>query len=339
MMNNFNNNGTNNSNNNNNNNSNNGGFIMAQGTITTMEVFAGTIKTAMEVNFGEDYRVSVQEVNKNNGLVLTGLTILKKDCNIAPTIYLNQVFERYQEGRSLESICREVIRVYEEHAVHTDFDVSYVTDLAKVQSRICYKLVNAEKNEALLADAPHVMLEDLAVIFYILVNRDSEGTGTITVRNNMLSFWNVDTDTLYQLALANTQRMFRGSVQSMASVMTEILSHKLDEESAQEFYDMMVGEDDMIPMYVCTNIDKLNGAGVILYQGLLQEFADRVGSDFYILPSSIHETLLIPADGDMDIEYLRDMVRTVNRTEVAPEEILSDSVYYYNRLTDRVEIA
>lgn len=324
---------------NNNNNSNNGGFIMAQGTITTMEAFAGTIKTAMEVNYGEDYKVLVQEVNKNNGLVLTGISILKKDCNIAPTIYLNQVFEQYQEGRTMESICREIIRVYEEYAVHTDFDVSYVTDFAKVQNRICYKLINAEKNEALLTDVPHVMLEDLAIIFYILVSKDSGGTGTITVKNNMLSFWNVDTDTLYQLALVNTQRLFRGTVRSMASVMTEILSHKLDEECAQEFYDMMVGEDDMIPMYICTNADKLNGAGVILYQGLLQEFADRVGSDFYILPSSIHETLLIPANSDMDIEYLRDMVRTVNRTEVAPDEILSDSVYYYNRLTDRVEIA
>lgn len=324
---------------NNNNNSNNGGFIMAQGTITTMEAFAGTIKTAMEVNYGEDYKVLVQEVNKNNGLVLTGISILKKDCNIAPTIYLNQVFEQYQEGRTMESICREIIRVYEEHAVHTDFDVSYVTDFAKVQNRICYKLINAEKNEALLTDVPHVMLEDLAIIFYILVSKDSEGTGTITVKNNMLSFWNVDTDTLYQLAIVNTQRLFRGTVRSMASVMTEILSHKLDEECAQEFYDMMVGEDDMIPMYICTNADKLNGAGVILYQGLLQEFADRVGSDFYILPSSIHETLLIPANSDMDIEYLRDMVRTVNRTEVAPDEILSESVYYYNRLTDRVEMA
>lgn len=325
---------------NNNNNSNNGGkFIMTNGTIRTMEVFAGTIKSAMEAYYGEDYRVSVQDVNKNNGLVLTGLTILKKDCNIAPTIYLNQTFEQYQEGRTMESICREIIGVYEEHKVHTDFDVSYVTDFAKVQSRICYKLINAEKNEELLSDAPHVMLEDLAVIFYILVSNDSNGTGTITVRNNMFSFWDVDTDALYELALANTQRIFRGSVQSMASVMTEILLHKLDEESAQEFYDMMIGEDDMIPMYVCTNTIKLNGAGVILYQGLLQKFAERIGSDFFILPSSIHETLLIPANSDMDIEYLKDMVRTVNSTEVAEDEVLSDNVYYYNRLTDRVEIA
>ena len=323
---------------NNNNNSNNGGFIMAQGTITTMEAFAGTVKTAMEAHYGDGYRVTVQDVQKNNGLVLTGITILKKDCNIAPTIYLNQAFEQYQEGRTLESICREFIRVYEEHKVQKDFDASYVTDFAKVQNRICYKLINAEKNEVLLADVPHVLVEDLAVIFFILVSSDAEGTGTITIKNNMLELWDVNTDTLYELALANTQRLFRGSVQSMANVMMDILSKQMDEESAEEFYDMMVDADDVIPMYVCTNSMKLNGAGVIFYNGLLQEFAARVGSDVFILPSSIHETLLIPANADMDVEYLRDMVRTVNRTEVAPDEILSDSVYRYNRLTDRVEL-
>lgn len=312
---------------------------MAQGTLTTMEAFAGTVKTAMEAHYGDEYRVTVQDVHKNNNLVLTGITILKKDCNIAPTIYLNQALEQYQEGRTMESICREIIRVYEEHKVQTDFDVSCVTDFSKVQNRICYKVINAEKNKVLLADTPHVLLEDLAVIFYILVSNDAEGTGTITIKNNMLEYWDVNTDTLYELALANTQRLFRGTVQSMANVMIDILSKEMDEEVAGEFFDMMVDADDVVPMYVCSNIMKLNGAGVILYNGLLQEFADRVGSDVFILPSSIHETLLIPVNADMDVEYLRDMVKTVNRTEVAPDEVLSDNVYYYNRLTDRVELA
>ena len=186
---------------------------MAQGTIITMEAFAGTVKTAMEAHYGDEYRITIQSVNKNNGLVLTGITILRKDCNIAPTIYLNQAFEQYQEGRTLESICREFIRVYEEHKVQNDFDVSSVTDFSKVQSRICYKLVNAGKNEVLLADTPHILLEDLAVVFYILVSSDAEGTGSITIKNNMLEIWDVDTDELYKLAIENTQRLFRGTVQ------------------------------------------------------------------------------------------------------------------------------
>lgn len=332
MNNNFNNGATNN-------NSSNGGFIMVHGTITTMRIFAETVKSAMEAHYGEDYRVTVQDVNKNNGLVLTGITILKKNSNIAPTIYLNQLFEQYQEGRTLENICREVIRIYEEHKVQTDFDVSCVTDFSKVQNRICYKLINANKNETLLANVPHVLLEDLAIIFYILVSNDSEGTGTITIKHDMMEFWDVNTDILYELALVNTQRLFRGTVKSVANVMMDILSEQMDVKSAMEYFDMIVGEDDIIPMYVCTNNVKINGAGVILYSGLLQEFADRFASDVFILPSSIHETLLIPVNANMDVEYLRDMVRTVNKTEVSAEEILSDNVYYYNRLTDRVELA
>lgn len=333
MNNNFNNRATNN-----NSNSNNGGFIMSQGTIITIEIFADTVKTAMEAYYGDDYAVTVQKVHKNNGVVLTGLTILKRDCNIAPTIYLNQAFEQYQEGRTLESICREVIRIYEDNKVQRHFDLSCVTDFSKVQNRICYKLVNANKNRELLANAPHVLVEDLAVIFYILMSNEDEGAGTITIKNNLVEIWKVDTDTLYELALANTQRLYRGTVQSMADMVKDILADKLNEEYSREFFDMMVDAKDRVPMYVCTNTKKIHGAGVILYKGLLQEFSERLNSDVFILPSSIHETLLIPANNYWDIEYLREMVRSVNRTDVAPDEILSDNVYYYNRLTDHVEL-
>ena len=114
---------------------------------------------------------------------------------------------------------------------------------------------------------------------------------------------------------------------------------KLDDECANEFFDMIAGAEDEVPMYVCSNTSKINGAGVILYDGLLKEFADRVDNNFYILPSSIHETLFIPDAGDVDVNYLKQMVRDVNTTQVAPDEILSDNVYYYDRLTDRVEMA
>lgn len=141
---------------NNNNHSNNGGFIMTQGTLTTMEAFAGTVKTAMQTYYGDDYRVTIQDLHKNNNLVLTGITILKKDCNIAPTIYLNQAYEQYQKGLTLSDICKEVIRLYEEYKAQKSVDISFVTDFSKVKSHICYKLINAKKNEELLEDVPHV---------------------------------------------------------------------------------------------------------------------------------------------------------------------------------------
>ena len=323
-----------------NNNNNFGGITMTNGTIKTMDVFAGTIKVAVEETIGAGYVVEIHEVIKNNDTHLTGLTIRNEASNIAPTIYLNGYFDQYKDGAPLAIICNNIIATYEEHKVTDNFDVTIITDFTKVQDKICYKLVNAQSNHELLKDAPHkIVCDDLAVIFYVLVSQDNAGTASVTVRNNLMELWNVSVEVLYDTAMANTQRLFRGSVRSMADVMMEILADRMDEDNVKEFYDMVVSPDDMIPMYVCSNTAKLNGAGVILYHDLLKEFAERTGADFYILPSSIHETLLIPQSEIMDVDYLRQMVNEVNSTEVAPEEILSNHVYRYSRETDSIELA
>ena len=324
----------------NNNNSINGGIAMMNTTINSMEVFAATVKEAVEASLGEGYEVNINEVLKNNSTRLTGLTIKTEESNVAPTIYLEGSFERYKAGdATLPVIVSEIISVYESHKTTMSFDASLVTDFSACKERICYKLVNADRNRELLSDAPHIIVcDDLAVIFYILVSNDGEGTATITVRNNMSDLWGVATDELFKIALANTQRLFRGTVKSMASVMMELLADRLDEEGCREFYDMVVSEDD-VPMYVCTNASKINGAGVILYENLLKDFAQKVGADFYILPSSVHETLLIPVSDQFDVETLRAMVCEVNMTQVAPEEQLSDQVYLYSRECDQIRIA
>ena len=121
-------------------------------------------------------------------------------------------------------------------------------------------------------------------------------------------------------------------------VMMDLLSDRMDDEYSSEFFDMVVSED-MVPMYVCSNSQKVNGAGVILYKDLLKQFAEKTGSDFYILPSSIHETLLVPVSDQMEVEALRSMVREVNATQVAPEEVLSDNVYIYRREDDKISLA
>lgn len=313
---------------------------MTTGTILTVKDFAEVTKVAMEAHFGQDYRVTIQEVTKNNGVTRMGISIMAKSTNIAPTIYLDEFFSDYQEGRSVESIFREIIRIYETHKVEVDFDISMVTDFENVKDRICVRLVNSEKNTNLLADAPHVMVAgDLVAVFYILVSMDANETGSITVKNNLQDMWDVDADTLYDIAIANSQRLLRGRVQSLATVMTEILEAKMDEESCKEFYDMMVDGKDYMPLYVCSNANKLNGASVILYDGILRDFAERMGGSFFVLPSSVHETLFIPEAEGMDAGYLKEMVHSVNEAEVSEQEFLSDNVFYYNYLTDRLELA
>lgn len=320
---------------------NNGGIIMMNGTIKTMDVFAQVVKEAVEASLGDGHEVTIREVLKNNDTRLIGLAIRAEGSDIAPTIYLEGSFERYKDGdASVPVIVSEIISLYEGNKNAMSFDPSLVTDFSVSRDRICYKLINADRNKELLSDAPHVIVcDDLAVIFYILVSNDEKGSATVTVRNNMSDLWGVDADELFKIALINTQYIFRGCVRGIRSVLMELLSDRMDEENAKEFYDMYVSSEDDIQMYVCTNTSKINGAGVLLYTDLLKDFADRTGCDFYILPSSIHETLLIPATDQMDIEVLRSMVREVNEAELTPEEVLSDNVYVYRRADDKVVLA
>jgi len=309
-------------------------FIMTTGTINGMENFADTVKTAMELCYGDGVKVVVHDVRKNNGVTLKGLTIVKSDCNISPTLYLEPYYEEYKAGNTMANICREIMTIYEKHCIERDFDITVVTDFNRVRDNLCFKLINAEKNKDLLATTPHKMLLDLAVVFYIEVMQDTAGNGTILVQNHFMDMWDgVDSDTLYRLALMNTQRKYRGRICSMFTVMQEIL----DEAYATEFFDLMC-EDD-IPMYVATNVQKLFGAGVVLYNGLLRAFAEQIGGDFFILPSSTHEVIFVPASVGMDVEYLKMMVHDVNEAEVSEQEFLSNNVYRYCLDTDRMVIA
>lgn len=326
----------------NNNSNNNGGFIMSTGTFNTVDLFSEVVKAGLEETHPE-CSVMVHKVTKNNNLVLTGISIRSREVNLAPTIYMDSYYNDYKDGRPVSEIIAEVERAYDAHKVEQDFDVNSITDFNHVQDKICYKLVNRDKNKELLSDAPYLPFHDLAVIFYVVVSEDRVGTGTVTVHNHLMEMWgNPDIKELYRIAKNNTQKRYKGRVSNMMEIMGEIISHSadnVDPDVVDAFFEMdSVYEDNMMPMFVATNSKKVNGAGVILYDGLLRSFAEKIGGDFYILPSSVHEVIFVPANGDMDARYLIQMVKEVNATEVAPDEVLSDNVYMYHADTDFVEM-
>lgn len=324
----------------NNNAENNGGMmIMTRGTIKTMEDFAEIVKIALEAHFGEEYAVHIHKVKKNNGLVLTGVTVMHKTSNLAPTLYLNNFYKAYQNGAGVDTMCEVLVQEYEKLKMEKDFDVDGFTDFSRVKDKICFKLVNAEKNSELLTEVPYKTFHDLAIIFFVEVIHAEGSMGTITVKNEHLKLWGTDTDTVYELAKQNTQRFYKGRVQSMFEMLTEMVtSDDMPEEFADMFYELNIHDDDQVQLYVATNLKKINGAAVILYDGLLKAFADRIGMDFYILPSSIHETLFVPVTEDTDARHLLEMVYDVNTEQVALEEILSFNIYRYHADEDYTEM-
>ncbi len=315
---------------------------MMNSTINNIKDFATVIRESVMDILGTGYDIDVQDVLKNNDTHLTALTIKTENVNIAPTIYLDRFYSRYiMDEVDIPSICNEIVTIYNENRLSTPFDINEITDLESCRSRICFKIVNAERNKELLSDVPHMLLfGDIAVIFYILLSTNGvNGSATVTIHNGLFNEWDITTDELYALGMANTQRLLRGEVKSMANTLLDMLGDRLDEADANEFYDMAVSEADLLPMYVCTNASKTNGAGTILYEGLLEDFSARTDSDFYILPSSIHEVILVPVSDDMSPEHLRSIVHDVNSSEVAPDEYLSDHVYRYNRETNAITLS
>lgn len=298
--------------------------LLQEVTSMTYQNFKQQICQTLQQELGSQATVTIQDIIKNNNTHLDGLTILTQTCNISPTIYLNQYFRQYEDGRPLPSICQDILRLYEENKPSQNIDITFFTDYDKVKSRIIFKLVNYEQNRELLKTVPHFRFLDLAVVFNCLLDSHATGSATILIHTHHLNFWGITRDDLYALALNNTPRLLKYDLRNMTDILKELLTGvDCDDFVPQE----------ACPMYVLSNEHKLNGSVCILYQNLLKTFAEQLGSDLYILPSSIHEVLIIPACGKNSGQELTDMVREVNATQVAREEILSDHVYYFSRET------
>ena len=302
----------------------------------TMDVFSKIIKSSLEVHLGKNTSVSINKVTKNNGLVLTAVTIKNNDSNLAPNIYLDSHLIDYNYGKPITAIIDDILKIYKNQKTINNFDVSTITDFHKINNNICCKLVNAEKNKQFLSNAPHKLIHDLAIVFYIIVERNDDYNTVIEVTNDIFSNWNITLEQLNDLAFKNTMRIHKESIITASELMKEFIqANMLDEKDLLDF----ILDNTVCPMFVVTNDYKVNGAITMFYDNLMKRFAKKIGGSFYILPSSVHETLFIPFSKDIDIEYLYDMVRDVNKTAISEEEYLSDSVYYYDVNTNSFGIA
>ncbi len=294
----------------------------------TYQNFKQRILELMRQEFGGAAVISIQDVIKNNDTRLDGLTVFSEGCNVSPTIYLNDYYRQCEKGRGFPDIFQEILRIYRENIPESSIDLSFFTAYDKVKTRVVFKLINYERNRDLLSKIPHFRLLDLALVFNYLAKTDHSGIATILIQNSHLPFWNVTRDDLYSLAMENTPRLLRYDLRNMADVLKELFP-------AEDLPAELSGSLPC-PLYVLSNQARLNGSVCILYQDLLRDFAARLGSDLYILPSSVHEVLIVPSEQSGSYEELSQMVREVNATQLSNEEILSDHVYHYSREQDKL---
>ena len=297
----------------------------------TYQEFKKQIPLMIQEQLGSSVHVCLQEVIKNNDTRLDGLTIFSEHLNISPTIYLNYYFGQYRAGGSLDDVCRDIIAAYRENLPAERIDISFFTDYEKVKNRIVFKLINYDRNQTLLTNIPHCRFLDLAVVFCCLLQSDRGEYATILIYNHHHDLWNITTDDLYSLSMKNTPALLSCDIKSMSDLLKELVPGAKD-------CGVNPDKGPYSPLYVLSNTGKLNGSGCILYQNLLQNFAEKMGSDLYVLPSSVHEVLLLPADGADSFRELSAIVEEINTSQLANEEILSDHAYYFSRDTGKLSM-
>lgn len=294
--------------------------------------FYASVKEEVSQRMGEDYQVSLNEIVKNNGVELTGLVIMKNGNNAAPNIYLNEFYEEYAQGRKMEELVDDILEIYQKNRDVLTLDFSFFEDFDQVRPKIMFKLLNYESNQKMLEDVPYVRYMDLAVVFYIMIDHDVIGNGSILIHNNHAKMWQINETTLYETALQNTPQLMQYRFSSMENIVEELFGTK----EAEDVLDSDgISEHDM---YVLTNQRKLFGASCMMYEGLLKKIAKKLQSNLYIIPSSIHELIILPENVfPYSKPELMEIVKSINATEVEVMDVLSDNVYLYNMNKECIE--
>lgn len=272
-----------------------------------------------------DAEVSLKEVVKNNDLQLTGLVIASLETNVCPNIYLDSFYEDYKTGVDMNEILGEIAKLRVDLDVSGPFDMSWITDFEQVKGKLIPRLVNAAMNATLLSGRPHKFIADLAVTYCAMLVQYSGRTASVPISNELMKMWGISVDELHKIAVANLSDLLPSTFRGMTEVMSEMMGMSTEEM-------VMMGlrtETEEEHMYVLSNSLNINGASALFDEKMMTEIADKIG-DFYILPSSVHEVLLVPMTENVSTEELECMVREVNATQVSPEERLSDNIYTYN---------
>lgn len=303
-----------------------------------LKAFVEKVQKSICEFFGDEARVEVKEVIKNNGVTLQGMVINREDETVVPTIYLNTFFEEYRHGKEMSTIICEIIEIYEQNRVTEKVNLDFFLDYQAVKGRIFQKVIHYEKNRKMLENVPHLRFLDLAVVCYYAYMNDFFGRGSIQIETGHLDKWGISQEELFENAGRNTTEKLGMELKGMEEVLLELISQNMDMTASEELQEAIKHAERDIPMHIMTVRGRYFGAVCIFHKEMLRFFAQRCGGNFFILPSSIHELILIPDSGRERVEDLKQMVKEVNEGHVAAEERLSDNVYYFNVSANKVTI-
>ena len=249
------------------------------------------------------------------------LSITPEGSHIGVNANLSAICDAIEDGQSYsEVVARTADSIIAGIENTPEINVEDLTNYDEMKTKLAMEVVSADRNADMLQNIPHEQMEDMAVVYRLILGQDSEGRSSVLVTNDLMAQFGVTHEQLHEDAMVNAPEIRPSEIRGMSVVMTEMMGPG------------MIPEIDPADeqMFVAGVSDNIHGAGVIAYPNFFEDAAEKLGGDFYVLPSSIHEVLLVRDNGEMTAKDLEAMVREVNATQVAPEEQLTDHVYHYD---------
>lgn len=279
--------------------------------------FINAVKQEMKGSVAGEIEISIQDTLKNNGVRRKGLLLQEKGQLMSPTIYLEEYYQQYRTGVKLEDITEQIQSLYRELRMKPITETRFLYEYEQVKDRIVLKVINREKNEELLETIPYWPFLDLAIVFYVLLDINEAGAATMPVNLEHLKIWNVTEQELLKKAKENAVWLLPAQIRTMSSIVAEIMGAAPKEE-VEDF------------MFVLSNSLRCLGAVCIAYDEVLYLIGEQLGENYFVLPSSIHEVIIVPESASPGYSDLNEMIREINQTQVAEEEVLGDHAYYYD---------
>lgn len=297
--------------------------------------FTGAVENQMNCRLEGGVKASLYTTIKNNGKERTGILIETPGINISPTIYLEEYFESYRKGKSLEVIVNDIMGFYDSIKQESSWDCEKLRSYEEISDRIVFKLVNTLKNRKFLDTVPHRSFLDLSIVFYVLLEVTQDGTAAMVVSDSHMKQWEVTTDILWADSLRNVKKLLPAEFVTMHHAMREMLMEKGESENCGKSSGNLLVENttERDGMYILSNSLRSYGAACIAYPHILEMIGEILQRDYYVLPSSVHEVIIVPSSPGLDSSELDDMIREINVTQVAEEEVLSSHAYLYRRNT------
>ena len=300
----------------------------------TREEFYSEVEQGIRAYLPEEYQgsnVSIMHTLKQNDTERTSLSIRMPEETICPVIYLESYFDEYEKGKTIDSILKEIsmVRINSVDDSLRRFDYRAIMDYSFVQGRLQTRLYDTESNTKKLKELVHKNLGDFSAAYSIDMGGDANHSMAVMVRPELFKNWGITPEKLHEDSL----KADLGRNPRLCSLfgLIECMPNGRETVNYLENPELYTKDMDM-PMLVLTNGSSSFGSSLIIHPDIQEKIAECMGVDYYVLPSSVHEVIIVPADGSarLSVRELNDMVRQINETQVAPEERLSDKVQYYD---------